>query len=154
MFDFANGLEDSLFDVPDHSDADSDQDTSEDRNTRDVFDDRESSEIDPESDNPNESNLTDDDEGIEAEELDGSNEWTGFDARDSELRQHNLATEDTVTRDSDTRPSGVHPITAKCFGNNGSTERYIPPGLREESGESQGEDITKLTRQLKGLINR
>ncbi|KAF8554475.1 ARM repeat-containing protein [Imleria badia] len=48
----------------------------------------------------------------------------------------------------------MHRIAGQCNGNNSFTGRYIPPGLRKQSSTSEGEDTVKLTRQLKGLINR
>ena len=152
LLDFANGLEGSLLNVSDHSDADSDLDSTEDLDTRHISDVEESYEVGQTPDNASETSPTDDE--VEAGELDDSHEWTGFDTNDSEISQHEQAAEDTVIRESETRPSGMHPIASRCNGNNNSTERYIPPSQRKESGASGGEDTVKLTRQLKGLINR
>lgn len=158
LLDFANGLEGSLLDVPGHSDANLDRDASEDLDTLHIPDDGESSGVDEASDDPNECSPSDDDDDdgdkVEAEELGGSDEWTGFSTSDNELLQVDQATEDTDIKESETRPLGMHRIAGQCNGNNTSTGRYIPPSLRKESRESEGEDIVKLTRQLKGLINR
>lgn len=119
--------------------------------------DGESSEAGEASDNPAECSPPDDDDDsdkVEAEELDGSDEWTGFDTSDNELPQHDQAIEDTDIKESETRPSGMHRIPGQCNSNNTSTGRYILPSLRKESGGGEGEDIVKLTRQLKGLINK
>lgn len=147
LFDFANGLEISLLDAPGHSDANSDRDL----DTWRMPDGSESSEAGEASDHPTESGPSDEDDEVEAEELDGSDEWTGLGTSDDELPQ---PTEHTDIKEPETQPSGMHPIAGQGNGNNTSTGRYIPPVLRKESGGSGGEDIVKLTRQLKGLINR
>jgi hypothetical protein len=140
LLDLANELEGSLLGPPGRSGANSDRDSLDDLDTRHMPDDRESSEVGEESDNPIESSPTDDsdDDDDKTEELDGGDEWTGFDTGDNQLAQQDQVAEDTDIKEPKTRPSG----------------RYIPPGLREESRTSQGEDTVKLTRQLKGLINR
>ncbi|KAG9314967.1 hypothetical protein JVU11DRAFT_4076 [Chiua virens] len=134
LFDFANGLDSSLLGLPDHSSADTDQAFSE-GGLDDVAGDQEFPEGDEGSDVPD---ATDDDE-VEAEEWDESNEWTGLAPNDEELPQRDPA-EDKDVEESQARPSG----------------RYIPPSLRKASGEGEGEgeDMVKLARQLKGLINR
>lgn len=155
LLDFANGLEVSLLDVPGHSDAKLDRDSSEDSDTWHVPDDGESSEVGETSDNHTESSPSDSggDED-EAEEADSDDEWTGFGPSDNGLPQHDQATKDTDITESEIRPSGTHLIASQCNANDTFPGRYIPPGLRKESGGSEGEDIVKLTRQLKGLINR
>jgi len=149
LLDFANELEGSLLVPPGPPDANSDRDFL-------VPDDVESSEVGEASDNPSKggSPTDDDDDQVEVEEQDDGDEWTGFGMNENELSEHDPATEETNIKESETRPSGMHRFAGQCNGNNTSTGRYIPPGLRKESGTSEGEDIVRLTRQLKGLINR
>ena len=155
LLDLANELEGSLLGLPGRSGANSGRDSLEDLDTWHMSDGGESSEVGEESDNPSESSPTDDDnDKVEAEELDGGDEWTGFGTSDDQLAQHDQAAEDTDIKEPETRPSGMYHIAGQSNGNDTSTGRYIPPGLRKESSTSQGEDIVKLTRQLKGLINR
>ncbi|KAI9574026.1 hypothetical protein HD554DRAFT_2252704 [Boletus coccyginus] len=131
LLDFADELEGSLLVPPSHPDANSDRDSS-------VPDDMESSGVGDAPDNPSEWGSSTDDDQVEVEERDDGDEWTGFGTNDNEPSQHDPATEEANIKESETRPSG----------------RYIPPGLRKEYKTSEGEDIVKLTRQLKGLINR
>jgi hypothetical protein len=156
LLDLANELEGSLLGLPGRSGANSDRDSLDDLDIRHMPDDGESSEVGEESDNPIESSPTDDsdDDDDKTEELDGGDEWTGFGTGDNQLAQQDQVAEDTDIKEPKTRPSGMHHITGQCDGTDTSTGRYIPPGLREESRTSQGEDTVKLTRQLKGLINR
>lgn len=148
LLDFANGLEVSLLDRPGHSDTGSDRDSELD--ARNMSDDGEPSEVDEASDSPIEGSPTDDDQ-VDADESDGSDEWIGFGASDNELPQDDQGIE---IKESETHPSGKYHIAPRCNSNNLFTVRYIPPGLRKESSTSEGEDTVKLTRQLKGLINR
>lgn len=149
LLDFADELESSLLVTPSHPVTNSDRDSL-------VPDDVESSGVGDASDNPSEkgSSTDDVDDQVEMEERDDGDEWTGFGTNDNEPSQHDSATEEANIKESETRPSGMHRFAGQCNGNNTSTGRYIPPGLRKEYSTSEGEDIVKLTRQLKGLINR
>lgn len=156
MLDFADELEGTLLDLPGRSDAGLDRESLQDSEAGHVSEDEEHSEMDDALDGPSESSLTEDEEenDIGGEESDDSDEWAGSGADKEEETQHDQATEHTAAKDSDTRPSGTHRIVGQRNGNDTSTGRYIPPGLRKQSGTSEGEDAVKLTRQLKGLINR
>lgn len=83
-----------------------------------------------------------------SEDIDeGDDEWAGFDS--------NVA--DIVRTDTDAHQlaegEGASPSNQESTNSGG---RYIPPGLRKQLEGDLGsqEDLTKLTRQLKGLLNR
>lgn len=155
LLDFANELEDSLLDLHGRSESGSDGESLQVLHARD---DEQPSEEGEASDNisPESSPVDDDDDDdqVNAEISDDNDEWTGFGTSDNEVPQDDQAAEHIDIKESETRPSGMHRIVDQCIGSNMATGRYIPPGLRKESNTSEGEDAIKLTRQLKGLINR
>ncbi|KAL4072651.1 hypothetical protein V8B97DRAFT_1885612 [Scleroderma yunnanense] len=80
-------------------------------------------------------------------EDEGDDEWAGFgvDAGDIDSISHGT---DLSTESEEASPSKQE-LTSP-------PKRYIPPGLRKQTDSNPGshEDLTKLTRQLKGLLNR
>lgn len=94
----------------------------------------------------------------------GGDEWAGFDSDAVDIDRtdpdaHQLAkSEGASPSDQESANSG-----GECCIKQGGhasqilvTGRYIPPGLRKQFEGDLGsqEDLTKLARQLKGLLNR
>ncbi|KAG2367906.1 armadillo-type protein [Suillus spraguei] len=112
-----------------------------------VFESTQDSDLDDE--------VEDEDQSTSAEDQsDGSwegEEWSGFgelsENDGSEARKNDDMVDDEMTETKGGEPSDVQPKAAG---------RYIPPGLRKKtnSDTNETEEQLKLTRQLKGLINR
>ena len=85
-----------------------------------------------------------DDEGLS--QSDSQSDWQGITQLDD---GESVAESDTNTRAAD-YPTEEEP--KQSYEN--PLGRYIPPHLREVKGDSNSEAIQKLTRHLKGLLNR
>ncbi|KIK94383.1 hypothetical protein PAXRUDRAFT_828062 [Paxillus rubicundulus Ve08.2h10] len=145
LLDFAHSLDLSLFGTSSQADGNSKTGSMDDLDIHYNSDDELSSDANEASDDV--STSSQEDQGEEDNEFEGQDdtedEWAGLGPcihETSEFGHEAIPTQDTTSKELQPQPAG----------------RYIPPGLRKQAkgvDETQ-EDAEKLTRQLKGLINR
>ncbi|KIJ67003.1 hypothetical protein HYDPIDRAFT_26414 [Hydnomerulius pinastri MD-312] len=150
LLDFADSLDLAILSPPERIDASSDVGSAGDSDSilgsggEESFDDEEESDgISENEDEDERDGDEDEDEEQEKGGDDGQEEWAGFGSGAGEKLdddRETKAAEKTDVKEPQPQPAG----------------RYIPPSLRKKAEGATGidEGLVKLTRQLKGLINR